>query len=74
MPDWPQAGTKVWVVGHIHTWDAYLNNHYFPAQRKVRSLGTDTVHLVDDVDKKITDCYTTREYCVAACPADHADP
>jgi hypothetical protein len=70
---WPKKGDKVWVVITHHTWDAHLNNTYSPGLRKVLSVGTDTVHLEGETDRKLTEVYPTEELCQENCPAAHAD-
>ena len=70
---WPEVGSEVWIVRHHHTWDAILNNTYSPVLRKVLSVGTDTVHLEDEADRRFTECYPSREQCESACPEPHAD-
>jgi hypothetical protein len=71
--EWPKVGEEVWVVVHHHAWDARMNNTYRPGLRKVLSVGTDTVHLEGESDRRFTQVFRTEESCQRNCPEAHAD-
>lgn len=68
-----EPGDKVWVVCHSHAWDRDLNNEYFPIERKVQKVKNGMVHFKDGSQRKLWDCYATKEECQAACPVPHRD-
>jgi len=72
---WPQVNETVWVVHHHHTWDAEINNDYFPVPRRVLSVDVDAgiIHLEYDLQLKRDECFVSQEDCRRACPAPHPD-
>ena len=67
---WPKVGDYVWVVKRHHTWDAHPDQcvTFRPVTARVLSVGTDTVHLEHETDRKLTEIFQTEEICRVNCP------
>ncbi len=67
--DWPVVGTNVWIAVRTHSWNLPAGEEtvYLAVQRTVEAVGTETVLLLDEADRLISDCFLTEGSCRERC-------